>query len=318
MTISRRKFLNSTLKLGGLSLLPPAVFKSCLPARKKEDLIIDFIGTRQNFDIYKQYLNKIRGIRISKGSLDASLSNESDIILMDTGAETKSAYLLLFLEQGKDILTTYPMGSDLSEYASISEFMESSGRFVGLMNPLVFFPSLRMLREIIRMEKITLKQIRINCHPVNLVGDFRVEGPTGTAQALQRIVSFISDDYPLSLIANTDDNKELDSIHIQFEGFQSTIQLNGKQLGWNLELRGENFTALSDHTGLLAVRNEVKPRMASDPAIMDKAIKANIEDFLQAVRERSEPSVNHIDGLASIVLNRAVKESLITGASINL
>jgi len=318
MTISRRRFINSTLKLGGLTLLPPAIFKSCQPARKKEELIIDLIGTSQNCDIYEQYLNKIRGIRISKGSLDVSLSNESDIILLESGAGTKSAYMLLFLEQGKDILTTYPMGSNLSEYASISDFMETSGRFVGLMNPLVFFPPIRMLREIIEKENITLKHVLINCHPVNLGGDFRVGGPTGTAQALQRIVSLISDIYPASLIANTNDNDELDSINIQFEDFQSTIQFDSEQLGWNMKFSGENFTAMTDHTGLLAVRNEVKPRMTPDPAIMDKAIKANIEDFLHAVRQRSEPRVNHLDGLASIILNRAVEESLITGTSASL
>ena len=196
--------------------------------------------------------------------------------------------------------------------------MENHGRLVGIINPLAFYPSMEMLKEIIAKDDISLNKIHINCNPEVLGGDFKIGGFTGTAQPLQSIVSYITDTFPISLTAVTNENGELAGILIDFDSFETLIRFDSKHLGWDMELSGTEFSAITDHTGMLAIRNEVEPRIAADPDVMDKSIKANIEDFLQAVKERNEPRVNHLDGLASIMLNKGVEESLRTGAAVQL
>lgn len=318
MTSSRRRFIKSSITLAGISVLPPVIISSCFPWRNEQELVIDYIGSQENFKSCQHYFDKLKRNRFVFSSLEASLSGNSGIVFLDTDPVYKPAYTVMLLEQGKDIITTYPMGNSLSEYASISEFMEKYGRIVGLLNPLAFYPSIQSLREIIMRENISIQEIRINCHPVNLGAEFSVTGPTGTAQPLQRIISYISDSFPVSLRAEAKEDGELSSIHINFENFKTLILFDRQQLGWNMELTGADFSALTDHTGLLALNSDIEPRFAPDPTVMEEAIIANLEDFIQAVRERYAPRVNSLDGLASIILNNAVGESLQTGSSVNL
>jgi hypothetical protein len=195
--------------------------------------------------------------------------------------------------------------------------MERYGRVVGLMNPVAFYPFIQILKEIIAGENLSVRRIQVNTHPSNLGYDFQVAGIAGTAQCLLRIVSQICDSYPLSYKAEADKAGALRLINVHFGDFMVTIRFDPGQIGWTMEFEGEDLRALADHTGMLAVNNEVEPRLAPDPAVFEKSIRANIEDFLKAVRERSEPVVNNLDGLSSIVLNNAVEESLGTGATVS-
>jgi hypothetical protein len=224
----------------------------------------------------------------------------------------------MLLESGKDILTPFPLGITLSEYANISEFMENYGSVVGLLNPLAFYPSSEMLQGIIATQGEPLTQVRVNCHPTDLGGDFITSGTTGTAQLMQGIISMVSDSYPRSLQADTGDDGSLNMIRLNYEHFNTEIHFDVDQLGWNMEFRGSDFKAIIDHTGLLALNEEVEPYLPPDPAALDKAIRANLEDFIKAVNERTQPRVNHLEGLASIMLNNAVEQSMETGLPVKL
>ena len=88
--------------------------------------------------------------------------------------------------------------------------------------------------------------------------------------------------------------------------------------GWEMEIKGSEITAITNHTGLLVVREEEKPRIKADPHVLERAIRANLENYLEAIQERFEPMVNHLGGLASIVLNKAVLESIDTEVVVQL
>ena len=318
MSISRRGFLITSVKLAGLSILPPAILNSCMFTGQKPDIPIDYIGTTEEFEFYQHYFNKTKGTRFNPSTLETSLSNESGIVFLDSYLATKSACMIMLMEQGKDILTSYPMGSNLGEYVNVLEFMDNYGKVVGLLNPLAFYPAIITLKNILEQESIALAKVHINAHPRNLGADFKIRGFSGTAQPFQRIVSYLADAYPMSLVANADNKGTIARILIDYESFETHIHFDNNNLGWDMELSSSGFSAMTDHTGLLVVRNEVEPRITADPDVMRYAIKANLQDFLQAVRERSEPRVNHIDGLASIVINKATEESLRTGTPVNL
>ncbi|MFC2112582.1 hypothetical protein ACFLTA_04865 [Bacteroidota bacterium] len=318
MSISRRGFLTTSVKLAGLSTLPPSILSSCMFNGRKPDVSIDYIGTTEGFEYYQHYFNRTKGIHFTNGTLETSLSNESGIVFLDSDPVIKSAYTIMLMEQGKDILTTYPLGNNLVEYANVSDFMADYGRIVGLLNPLAFYPAIKTLKDILEQESIALEKVQINAHPLYFGTGFKIGGFSGTAQPFQRNVSYLTDTYPKSLLANADNKGAIASIFIDYESFETNIHFDRKNLGWNMEFSSSDFSAITDHTGLLAVRNEVESRISADPDVLENAVKANLRDFLQAVRERTDPRVNHLDGLASIVINKAVEESLITGAPVNL
>ncbi len=317
MIPSRRRFLRSSLAMAGTVLLPPAMLGSCIFRDEGKATEIDYIGNQTGFEIYREYLESIKRTRIHLSTLEASLISESGMVVLDTVSSTKPAYIVMLLEQGKDILTGYPLGFTLGDYANISEFMERYGRVVGLMNPIAFYPSVQALKEIIARENISFSQVQVNTHPANLGNDFFVSGTAGTAQCLLRIVSQMCDSYPLSYKAEANSAGALRLIHVYYEDFMVTFRFDPEQIGWTMEFAGEEFRALADHTGMLAVNNEVEPRLAPDPAVFEKSVRANIQDFLKAIRERSEPMVNNLDGLSSIVLNNAVEESLKSGTTVS-
>jgi hypothetical protein len=208
--------------------------------------------------------------------------------------------------------------------------MEQYGRIVGILNPLMFYPSVQELKQKLQIEDILPDRVMVNCHPSELKNSFRVGGFCGAAQPLQRLVSYITGSYPVSLsgeanpageanIAGTVQSpEELSNIRLDYDGFEVRINFTGGQPGWNMELEGHDITVRTDHTGMLAFDEGVEPRIAPDPGVMGKAIADNLRDYMEAVRNRSEPLVNTIDGLASIVLNNAVRESVETGAIVYL
>ena len=315
MRFSRRRFLRSSFILAGIGSIPPAMLTSCFPGREKEKLSTAYIGSREKFEAYSPYFRKLRKNEFIFSSLEGTLSGDSDIVFCDPDSFNKSTYLLLLLEQGKDIFLTYPMGNTLGEYAAVADFMEKYGRVVGMLNPLMFYPSIEMLKNIINRDTMTIEEIRVSCHP-SIPGDgFQVSGISGSAQPLERIISYISGSYPLQLRA---EEGSRGSMVLNYETFSTYIHLDREQQGWNMKIQWDGFNAQTDHTGLLSVNNEVEPRVSPNPGVMDDSIIRNLEDFMNSVRERSQPRVNSLDGLASIVLNNAVEKSLETGSAIDL
>ncbi len=319
MDATRRRFIRSSIILASAASLPPCMLSSCGSPGKEESLVgIDFIGDRESFDKYQEHFRRIRKNRFVFSSLETALSDGSDAVFLDTLSATKSAYIIMLMEQGKDILTTYPLAGSLGDYANISEFREEYGRIVGMLNPLLFYPSVKMLKDILATEGIPLDRIDVRCHPVTLDHGFRVEGPAGTAQPMVSVASYLSDAYPVILRAEAGTDGQPSLIEIRYDAFVMMIRFDEEQTGWHMKISGNDFSALADHTGLLAVNNEVESRRAPDPAVLEKATRDNLEDFMDAVRERNEPRVNILDGLSSIVLNKALGESLRTEGPISL
>ena len=288
---------------------------SCFPGREREELSTAYIGSREKYDVYSPYFRKLRKNKLIFSSLEGALSGDSDIAFCDIEFSNKPAYILLLLEQGKDVFLTYPIGNSLGEYAAVSDFKEKYGRIIGMLNPLMFYPSIEMLKNIIDWDSIAIEEIRVSCHPTDLGDGFLVSGSAGSVQPLERVISFISGSYPLQLLAKESNTP---GVELNYESFTSYIHPDPRQQGWNMEIDGDGFNARADHTGLLAINNEVEPRLSPDPGVLDDSIIRNLEDFMHSLRDRSEPRVNSLDGLASIVLNNAVEKSLETGSAIDL
>jgi hypothetical protein len=316
MNLSRRRFLGSSVALTGTALLAPALLGSCSLRSKENGSEMDYLGNREGFEMYREYFRRTGVKSLDFLELEESLNTGTSRVLLDVSTPTKPAYVLMLLEQGKDILTPYPLGYNLSDYSNISEFLEKYGRFIGIMDPLAQYPSFEALRKLITREGVVLKRVSIRCHPRNLVDGFPVAGLTGPAQNLERAVSRAGSTYPLAYQAACDDSGELYRIRISYRNFHTEIDFDAGQSGWGMRVEGEGFRAELDQTGLLALEGEVEPRFSTDPGIFRKSVRLSVRDFLSATRDRSEPRVNHLDGLASIILNSSVEKSMRTGREV--
>ena len=316
---SRRKFLHSSLAVLGISLVPVSLFHSCLSHNKQPEFItVDFLGDPELFKYYHSSFRKVPHFKLLLSTLESSMESLSEAVLIDSNPALKSTHAVMLLEQGKDIMITYPLASNLDEYNIISDQLVKYDRRLGMINPLKFYPSANALRDLIQVKEGSVKEVIITCHPYFLQKDFQAGGLAGTAQPLQRLVSHITGKFPVSVYAGMRDDMRLTSLNIDYGSFQSRIIFNESQLGWNMELSGENFRATADHTGLLRVNDEVEARISPSPVVWERALSDNMVYFLQAVRNRSELPEGPLDGLASIILNRALKDSLITGEKVNL
>jgi predicted dehydrogenase len=250
-------------------------------------------------------------------TLEEVLESDQQTVFLDSHPTTKSAEILLLLEKKKDIITPYPLAGDLFAYRKIQEYMEYTRRKIGLLNPLIFYPGVRTLKEWLASEPRNISEVRISCHPEELDRGYRVFGDTGTVQPLQRMISFVTDQFPASLRVE----KGPGSIRrwiLEYATFTAIIRTDPGQTGWIVELEGPGANALTDHTGMLKLHDEVKPRISPTPSVWSKSIIRNMEDFLDAVRSRTEPTVNSLDGLAAIILNHATMDSIHSGEKVRL
>jgi predicted dehydrogenase len=315
---ARRKFLHTSIVFSGVGALAPSLLGSCISLGGKEKMTIAFIGPQENFKSWKPHFRDLKGMTLEFSSLEMALSGEAAMVFLDSDSSTKSSYIIMLMEQGLDVLTTYPMGYSLGEYASLLEFMERHQRIIGLLNPLLFYPSIQLLEGMIREKSVELTEIRINSNPFKLDDQFHVSGLTGTAQPLQRVASFISGSYPVSLMAKAKQNGELNGVWLDYESFKVSLRLDPEQIGWNMEILGREFLARTDHTGMLGINNEIEPRYKPDPGVMQKSILMNLNDFMESVKERSNPIVNSLDALAAIRLNDSVEKSLQSRSMVQL
>jgi hypothetical protein len=289
---------------------------------------MEFIGDNDSYEYYAGLMNSNRWPKLSFSNLETALPSDSRAVLLHNDLLNRSACMLMLLEQGKDILSPYPLARNLEEFTNIAEFRHAYTRIISMINPLEFYPSTTLLAEIIEQKDVRLGMVRINCHPVDLGGDFSIAGReegilAGSAQAIVQMLVRITGTFPENLVAGADSAGELQGFRLGFPGFDCMIRFDQSMQGWIMELSGElpsgeSFSAVMDYTGMLALRNEIKPRIEADPDVMENAIRANMEDFINAVRHRRDPLVDHIDGLSSIILNNAIIESLEKGSMIGL
>ncbi len=99
--------------------------------------------------------------------------------------------------------------------------------------------------------------------------------------------------------------------------FLATFQSDPVQTGWILRLYGTSISAITDHTGLLRLNDEVEPTLSPSPSVWEKSMIKNLEDFVQSVRSRTEPTANSLDGLSAIILDQAAEKSMQSGTRIN-
>jgi hypothetical protein len=316
MNLSRRKFLGSSVALTGTALLAPALLGSCRSPGGAREVEMDYIGSREGFERYREYVRRTGVSSLTLLELGESLESGASRVLLDFSSPTKPAYILMLLEGGKDILTPYPLGYSLSDYSKISDFMEKSGRYIGIMDPLARYPSALELKKIISRDGLSVKRVSIRCHPRNLVDGFPVAGFTGPAQNLERSVARICNAFPWAYLAVPDKTGKLNRIRISYSEFDAEFDFDAGQSGWAMRFEGRDFRAEMDHTGLLALNRDVEPRFSPDPGVFRKSVRQTIKDFLSATRDRSQPALNHLDGLASIIMNVSVEESLRTGREV--
>ena len=317
MSLSRRNFIQSFLTALGSSFVPSVFLASCLP-EKSDPLVIDYIGSPENYQYYADYFKKIKKVDLVLHSLETSLESDSKAVFLDVELSLKPTYTIMLLEQNKDVISSYPIATSLLEYNLIQEYLVRHKRILGLINPLRFYTAIRSLKGMVMLYHDPLTEVLISCHPEEIVPGHRVDGTAGPAQFLQRMVSYFSDKFPVSVQARKNDSDRIGELLIDYSTFEARIVFDRKQLGWTMDVTGPDFRARSDYTGILSINNEPQPRINSSSLTWDRAMIQNIEDFTQALLIRSEPELSSLDGLASIILNRAVEESVKSGMQVSL
>jgi hypothetical protein len=317
MIPSRRVFLRKSAAAVASSLAPSFMLGSCF-RENRETLEIDFIGHEARYDYFARYFRKIRRAGLLNPGFRQAAESSSSAVFLDADAAIKATYAVFFMEQGRDILATYPLASGLEEYNSLKETMLKNDRKIAMVNPVMFYPGIIKLAGMVSLYADPLEELLISCHPQEVVPGFSVDGLTGGAQLLQEVISFVSGKFPVSLLAENDDRGRMARLTLDYGTFQAGIFLDPGQTGWTLEATGTDFRARVDHTGLLAVNNEVRPRVEPATLSWESAMIGNLEDFIQAVHNRTEPRISTLEGLSAIILNRAVKDSVEKGGRIRL
>ena len=319
MDISRRKFIVRTSAFAaGSCLVPSLSLSSCNPSGKAGHVRMGFVGTKEHFRYYRAMFQKLKKAKVEMTSFDIALKSDLHAIFIDSYPTIKATHIIMLLEENKDIITPYPLASSLYEYNRIQEFLDRHDRKLGMLNPLYFYPAVRTLRDWLAEKNHDLSEIRVSCHPRQLVKGYPVNGATGTVAPLQRMISYITGKFPLSLFIEKEETNDIRRWILDYESFQATIEVDPGQTGWILEVDGPQLNALADHTGLLRLNDEVEPRLSPASAVWTRSMIKNIEDFMQAVRLRTQPTVNSLEGLSAIILHEAAVKSLHNGTRVNL
>jgi predicted dehydrogenase len=318
MEISRRNFIYKSGALtAGSYLVPSLALKSCNPAGKAEHVRLGYIGTEEHFRYHSPFMLKLKNTTVEMTSLDDALNSDFHAIFIGSYPTIKATHIVLLLEVKKDIITPYPLAGNRSEFNRIQEFLDRHDRRLGMLNPLYFYPAVNSLKDLLAQKKYDLSEIRVSCHPEQLVKDYPVNSATGTVAPLQRMISYISGKFPFSLFIEEETN-DIRRWILDYGSFRATIQVDPGQTGWIMEADGPQLNVLVDHTGLLSMNDEVKPRHSPDPDVWKMSMIRNFQDFLQAVRLRTEPMVNSLDGLSAIILHEAAVKTLDYGSKVNL
>ena len=225
---SRREFLQNSLTVLGSSFVPALLLNSCLPGRSRpEPIAVDYLGNPDTYHYFQQRFKKIRHFEFLLSSLENSMDSESEAVLIDSDTGIKSTHAVMLLEQGKDIIVTYPLAANLDEYNFIQDQVVRYDRRLGMINPVQFYPSINALGKLIQVSEESISEVNITCHPYILQKDFQVGGLAGTAQPLQRLVSYITGKFPLSVYAGMKDENRVSSLSINYGSFQVRIIFKG-------------------------------------------------------------------------------------------
>jgi predicted dehydrogenase len=319
MDLSRRKFIYRTGALAAGSLMfPSATMSSCVSHGRAGQVRMGYVGEEEQFRYYRPMFLKLRRARVEPFSLEEAMKSDLHAVFLASKPTIKPVNTILLLEGGKDVITPYPLAGSFSDYNRIQEYMIRYDRKLGMLNPLQFYPAMRTLRDWLAEETPVITGIRVTCHPRQVVPGCSISGFAGAVQPLQRMISFITGQFPVSLFVKAGEKADSLRYVLNYGSFQATIDTDPVQTGWILEVKGERLHALADHTGLLRLNDEVEPRISPSPSTWNRSVVSNMEDFLQAVRTREAPDVNSLDGLAAIILNQAAGRSMGEGTEVDL
>lgn len=319
MDRSRRNFMyRAGIMTAGSFLIQPVLLSSCQPHGRTGYVRMGFIGSGEHFRYFQPVFRKLRRANVELISLEDALKSDFNAVFLAGNPNTKPVNTILLLEGKKDVITPYPLAGSLGEYNNIQEYIGRYNRILGMMNPLQFYPAIRTLKDWLSEETNELTGIRVYCHPRQVVSGYSVSGFTGAVQPLQRIISYITGKFPLTLLVAADEKAGFQRYVLDYGSFLATIEADPGQTGWILEVEGPRLNALADHTGLLRLGDEVESRISPSPSVWKWAMIRNMEDFLQAIRTREEPEVNSLDGLAAIILDQAAGRSMHDGTKVDL
>lgn len=319
MGISRRRFLYSTGALAAGTCLNPAIsLLSCQRSGKSVPVRMGYIGTEEQYSYYRAVFRKLKNAGVEQTTFDGAVISKFHALFLDTEPAVKSTQMILLLEQSKDIITPYPLAGSLDEYSRILDFQGRYGRIIGMLNPLHFYPSVRTLKNWFEEKKPEVSRIRVSCHPGLLVEDYPVSGDAGAFQPLQRLVSYLTGKFPVSLLVEGEGAVHVRQWMLDYDSFQAAFRADPGQTGWIMELEGPGLNALADHTGLLKLKNKVEPEISPDPNVWKESMVRNLQDFVEAVRFRKEPATNFLDGLSAIILTEAAGRSMQHGTRVKL
>jgi predicted dehydrogenase len=319
LDISRRMFIHRTSAMvAGTCLVPSGFISSCSPSGKAGHVRMGFVGPEEHFRYYRPMFKKLKYANVEISSLEEALNSSFHAIFIDSYSTIKASNIILLLEKNKDIITPYPLATSLEEYIRIQEYLDRFDRRLGMLNPLNFYPPVKTLKDWLADKNHPVSEIRVSCHPTQLVRGYHINGYAGTVQPLQRMISFITGKFPVSLFIGKNETNDLQRWMLDYESFQAIVQVDPGQTGWILEVEGPQLSALADHTGMLSLNSEVEPRLSPAKSVWNRSMVKNLEDFIQAVRLRKEPRVNSLDGLSAIILNQAGRQSMQSGTRVNL
>ncbi len=165
MDISRRKFIYWAGAIAAGSCL--------LPSCKEGHVRMGFVGPEEHFRYYKPMFQKLKGASVEMSPLEEALESDLHAVFIDSHPKTKSVEILLLLEKNKDIFTPYPLAGSLYDFNKVQEYLDQTNRRLGMLNPISFYPAVRTLKDWLSENKPDIAEIRVSCHPAQLVRGYR-------------------------------------------------------------------------------------------------------------------------------------------------
>jgi predicted dehydrogenase len=226
----------------------------------------------------------------------------------------------MLLEQGKDVLVLPPLTRDYDEFNAIQLQCNMMDRRLALLNPFRYFSSVQELKRLISTGATgRISSLEISIDPVyNIPFLAPVEGITGPALLLITMINEILASFPLSVMASLSatpsgiSDMQLKSLAFDYQNMILNCHFIPGMSGWTLKATCEKDTLELRDSGELHSGNEGL-MIKADRQVMLNGLRTGIEDFIQSVRERTEPESNSVEGLMQITINHAIERAITQG-----
>jgi predicted dehydrogenase len=331
--ITRRKFISSSGLAVGSVLLTGGLYQACTFSGNKEsreNLEIEFIGPPDYYPFYKDIFKKIKNVSLNFRTLEKALFTSSDAAIVLMPMVQKASVVLMLLEMGKDVLTTFPLAADYNEFDTLQEQCNLMNCRLAMLDPVRYSEAVKSIRDFFPEDSRTriIQSIEILISPEYNESNWwpPTEGYCGIGTNFIRLIAYILRKNPISLtINNFEDNNLFKpdkriSFVLDFNGTTVSYKNDSSVREWIIKISGKESDLFFDSSGRIQTLNDT-----NTPHIFEKsdhfrsdAFHRNIQDFIDSIRTRKEPEVNSLDGMAGIALNLAALESARTGNPVNM